>query len=41
MELCVNITFVKPGRGGDSGDGGVGGDGPKKKSAHNTQCLFV
>ena len=34
MELCVNIRFVKPGRGGDGGDGGVGGDGgdvPKKK----------
>ena len=34
MELCVNIRFVKPGRGGDGGDGGVGGDGgdvPNKK----------
>ena len=34
MELCVNIRFVKPGRGGDGGDGGFGGDGgdvPKKK----------
>ena len=34
MELCVNIRFVKTGRGGDGGDGEVGGDGgdvPKKK----------
>ena len=31
MELCVNIRFVKPGRGGDGGVGGDGGDVPKKK----------
>ena len=37
MELCVNIRFVKPGRGGDGGDGGVGGDGG---DVPNSQSLW-